>query len=202
MVNTKKSQGQTIKNQIENLKEDRPSLSQFPIKDPLEILQEILGATIPQENPKREFRPGESINIVKLLGAKKETPPDRPRTTENRFIFNEERRETERKISSLKVQLEQIIKEVKLLAQSTKTVEEQIKAIPEQAPQEPGVYHIGFFEEILKIVKNARIKIEEASIWLSFATKRAQKKNYWARYKKGGASFLLSPDHYLTRSAG
>ncbi len=202
MVTNKKSQGQTIKNQIENLKEDRPSLSQFPIKDPLEILQEILGTNPPQEKPKNEFRPGESIDIAKLLGAKKETPQNAPKTTENRFIFNEEREETERKISSLKAQLEQIIKEIKLLAQSTKTVEEQIKAIPENPPQEPGVYHIGFFKEILKIIKNARVRIEEASVWLSFATRRGQKKNYWARYKKGGASFLLSADHYLTRSAG
>lgn len=202
MAANKKIQGQTIKNQIENPKEDKPFLFQLPIKDPLEILQEVLGSNTIQENHKTEFRPGESIDIAKLLKTKKETTQNPPRTTENRFIITEERREVERKISSLKIQLEQIIKEVKLLAKSTKTVEEQVKAIPDNLPQEPGIYHIGFFEEILKIIKNARAKIEEASVWLSFATKRAQKKNYWARYRKGGASFLLSPDHYLTRSAG
>ncbi len=202
MAANKKNQGQTIKNQIENIKEDSPSLPQFPIKDPLEILQEVLGTNTIQEKPtRREFRPGESIDIAKIL-TNKENTQNITKRKENRFIFAEEKKEDERKMAILRMQLEQIIREVKILAQSTKSVEEQIKAIPDQTPQEPGIYHIGFFEEILKLVKNARKKIEEASVWLSFATNRAQKKNYWARYKKGGASFLLSPDHYLTRSAG
>lgn len=203
MTGIKKGQGRQVKNQVENLKENRGSvLNQLPLEDPLEILQEILGTTKMQPESKKEFKPGESIDIGSILGIKKEAASITPKTLENRFLFAEERKETERKIATLRYQLKEIIKEIKALATSTKAVEEEIRTIPENPPQEPGVYHIGFFEEILKLIKNARTKIEEASVCLSLASARAKKKNYWARYKKGGASFLLSPDHYLTRSAG
>jgi len=71
-----------------------------------------------------------------------------------------------------------------------------------EAPAQPGVYHIVFFQKVLEFLTSFRKKIEEAATWLSATNKRAEKKNYWSMYKKKGSSFLLSPDHYLQRSAG
>src|SRR4030043_501414 len=58
------------------------------------------------------------------------------------------------------------------------------------------------FEKLLEFVKSFRKKIEESSVWLHATNKRAEKQNYWSKFKKHGGKFLLSADHYLTRSAG
>jgi hypothetical protein len=71
-----------------------------------------------------------------------------------------------------------------------------------EVPNNPGIYHVIFFEKILEFLKSFRQKIDQASVWLGSANKRAEKKNYWSMFKKKGSSFLLSPDHYSQRSAG
>ncbi|QLG69400.1 MAG: hypothetical protein CH104c_0168 [Candidatus Woesebacteria bacterium] len=195
---TKKSQRAK---QIENLNEQVGLMSSLASNiDPLSILQEIVG--VKSEYPqKQEFRPGESIEISKS-GIKTETKRVEVTSRWHELsVFTEEKKEVEKKIGQLRAELDAIIKEVKLLSKSTQNIREEIKAIPEQAPQNPGTYHLFFFEQVLKIIRTARLEIEKASIWLEATSKRTRMK-YWNRYKKHGSSFLLSADHYLTRSAG
>ena len=109
---------------------------------------------------------------------------------------------SERKSNELKLQLKAIMEEVLALAATTSNLDEETKIAALQAPVNPGVYHVIFFEKLLEFIKSFRRKIEDASVWLSAVNKRAQKKNYWTMYKKKGSSFLLAPDHYLQRSAG
>ena len=73
-----------------------------------------------------------------------------------------------------------------------------------QAPANPGVYHIVFFEKLLDFIKTFRRKIENADVWLQSSNKRAEKKNFWGTFtsKKGGTKFLLSQEHYVARSTG
>jgi len=69
-------------------------------------------------------------------------------------------------------------------------------------PANPGIYHLNLFTEILNFLQSFRKGIDETAVWLTSCNKRSEKKNYWSTYKKKGSSFLLSPDHYLQRSAG
>lgn len=187
------------RNYVENLRENDDFLTSLASNiNPLDLIQEAIGIQkTNDEYVKKDFRPGESIEISSI------------KKSEKRFfnlptefsIFSQERRETERKIAELKAELKAIINEIKLLAKSTENIKEEIKAIPEQIPEDPGTYHLFFFEQILKIVRDARLQIEKASVWLEASSKRSRMK-YWARYKKHGSSFLLSADHYLTRFAG
>jgi len=59
-----------------------------------------------------------------------------------------------------------------------------------------------FFEKIIEFIRNFRKNIDSASTWLQSSNKRAEKKNFWAMYKKKGSSFLLSGESYSQRSAG
>lgn len=88
------------------------------------------------------------------------------------------------------------------MAVSTQNLAEQTQIAVIQAPTKPGIYHIVFFQKILEFLQSFRKKVDLAATWLQSSNKRAEKKNYWAMYKKKGSSFLLSPDHYLQRSAG
>jgi hypothetical protein len=108
----------------------------------------------------------------------------------------------ERRSNELKLHLHALMQEVLALAKSTQSLGEKVEVAAMQAPANPGIYHIVFFEKLIEFLRSFREKIENASIWLATSNKRAEKKNYWAMYKKKGSSFLLAPDHYLQRSAG
>lgn len=187
--------------QVENLNEQGDFASSLANNiDPLNILQEIVG--VKKETPlKQDFKPGESVEISRLNKRSEKRPQEvSPRWSEF-SIFSQEKREVEKKIQELRSELEAIIREIKILTKSTNNVSEEIKNTPEQLPPDPGTYHLFFFEQVLNIIKNARAEIEKASVWLEATSKRTRMK-YWTRYKKHGSSFLLSADHYLTRSAG
>ena len=86
--------------------------------------------------------------------------------------------------------------------ENTQELAEEVQIATMQAPVEPGIYHLVFFERLLEFIKSFRQNIGQAKNWLQSSNKRAQKKNYWANYKKHGGKFLLAADHYVSRSAG
>lgn len=150
-----------------------------------------------------EISPGEQVQLREIYSGQR----DKQEKLKNQLILErrlheEEKILVEKKTNELKIQLHTIMEEIRLLAQSTPNLVEEVEIATLQVPANPGVYHVFFFERILEFIKSFREKIENASIWIHAVNKRAQKKNYWNRYKKHGGKFLLSADHYLTRSAG
>ena len=105
-------------------------------------------------------------------------------------------------MQELRINLQAITIEIAKLAASTGNLATQAEIAMVEVPVNPGVYHVVFFEKVLEFLQSFRKKIDLAATWLQSSNKRAEKKNYWSMYKKKGSSFLLSPDHYLQRSAG
>lgn len=105
-------------------------------------------------------------------------------------------------MQELRAQLQAITVEITKLAATTGNLATQTEIAMVEVPVNPGIYHVIFFEKVLEFLQSFRKKIDEASVWLDSTNKKAEKKNYWSMYKKKGSSFLLSPDHYLQRSAG
>jgi len=194
-------------NLLETLKdlgsESAKSMARDVIK-PSDFLDQLLG--IPRTREKSfsgEIIAGESIEIKDIVSGKKEQE-DKEKSSlaiEN-FLLKEEKELITKKTNELKIELAKLMEEMATLAVATQELSEEVQIATFQAPVEPGVYHLIFFEKLLEFIKSFRKKIEEASVWLHSTNKRAEKKNYWAMYKKKGSSFLLSPDHYLQRSAG
>ena len=167
-----------------------------------EFLKQLLGRR-PQEKLSGEIAPGESLEFSDIYtGRQKEALKLKNQLKLEHQLREEERVRTEKKSNELKIQLNVIIQEVVELAKSTQGLAEEVQIASMQAPVEPGVYHVIFFEKLLEFVKSFRKKIEDAAVWLHATNSRAEKKNYWSRYKKHGGKFLLAADHYLTRSAG
>jgi hypothetical protein len=96
------------------------------------------------------------------------------------------------------------MQEVSKLAEVTQNVGKDVEIATMQAPANPGVYHLVFFEKLLDFIKTFRRKIENADVWLQSSNKRAEKKNFWGTFtsKRGGTKFLLSQEHYVARSTG
>lgn len=182
-------------NVLESLKDIGGSTAQ-------DFISELLGTRV-EKKYSGELAPGEALQVSEVFsGRREETQKLQAQIALERNLAAEEIRRVEEKSNKLKLQLHALIKEVYELAKTTQNLGEEVEVATMQAPANPGVYHLIFFEKLLEFVKSFRKKIESAEVWLSASNKRAEKKNYWAMYKKKGSSFLLAPDHYLQRSAG
>jgi hypothetical protein len=168
-----------------------------------DFLRELLGLT--RKNIKRsgEINAGESIEMNQVLsGEEEENQKLKSKLYLERKLAEEEKIVSQEKTNQLRVELQALTMEVAKVSRSVNTLVEETKVATFQAPAEPGIYHIVFFQKLLEFLQSFRKKIDDAATWLEFSNRRAQKKNFWAIYKKKGSSFLLSPDHYSQRSAG
>lgn len=195
------------RNVLESLKDISSGTTQSLKKDLFEdtskdFLKELFGQKEPQ-NYSGDLVPGESLELSELFsGQVEENKKLKKQIILERNLHVEEEALVEKRSNELKLQLHVLMQEVLALAKSTENLGEEVQLASMEAPSEPGVYHIIFFEKLIEFIKSFRAKIESASLWLNTSNKRAEKKNYWAMYKKKGSSFLLAPDHYLQRSAG
>lgn len=211
MDKTQKSKAQKIirqSNVLESLKDIGTSTTQSLKKDVLEgtsedLWKQIFGEIPQKKNYSGEINPGESLQISELYSGKhEENEKLRNQISLERRLSAEEKGLVEKKSNELRVQLHALTQEILKLAKTTQSLGEHVEVAAMQAPANPGVYHVVFFEKLLEFIQSFRKKIENSSLWLASSNKRAEKKNYWSTYKKKGSSFLLSPDHYLQRSAG
>ncbi len=194
-------------NVLENLKDIGGSTAKSLKKDLLQgASQEFLNQLFGKKSERGysgEISPGETLEFDEVLsGRHQEVLKLKKQIALEKRLREEEKARIEKKTGELRLQLGAIIQEVSLLSQATQELAQETQVAAMQAPVEPGVYHLIFFEKLLEFIKSFRKKIEEAKVWLQASNGRAQKKNYWARYKKHGGKFLLAADHYLTRSAG
>lgn len=168
-----------------------------------DLLEQILNRQRPNKKASGDIRAGESLEFADLLSGKhEENLKLRQQIAFERRLVTEEKEVSEKKTNELKVQLQALMQEVQYLAKTTQNLSEEVEVATMQAPAQPGIYHLIFFEKIINFIRNFRKNIESASVWLQTSNKRAEKKNFWAMYKKRGASFLLSGESYSQRSAG
>lgn len=168
-----------------------------------DFLRELLG--LGRANVKRsgELKAGGSIQMSEVMNGKEEENQKlKKQISFERNLSADEKRISQDKGQELRIELNAIMQEVQKVAASTENLAQETEIAVMSAPVEPGVYHITFFQNVLEFLQSFRKKIDLAATWLQSSNKRAEKKNYWSMYKKKGSSFLLSPDHYLQRSAG
>lgn len=200
-----KNRGQKSSNVIEAFK-DLGSSATTSLKDDLlarmpgDFMDQLFG---PQTNKTSgELHPGSYTEISPVSKENSMEAKIRTQISFERSLFQEERIFVQKRTNELKMQLKMLTDEVLQLAKSTQNLSGEIQTASMQATIEPGIYHIVFFERIVEFIRSFRGKIDDATLWMGSANKRAEKKNYWSKYKKHGGKFLLSADHYVSRSAG
>ena len=205
-----KGKGQKIitqRNVLESLKDLGTGTAKTVKKDLLEasgedFFRQLLG-TKAEKKYTGEITPGEALELNEVYsGKRQENEKLRGQIELERRLREEEKSRIQEKGNELKIQLHALMQEVYELAKTTQGLGHEVEVASMQAPVNPGVYHVIFFEKLLEFMKSFRKKIEDAQIWLHASNQRAEKKNFWSIYKKHGSKFLLSPDHYLQRSAG
>ena len=102
-----------------------------------------------------------------------------------------------------KLQIKALLEELKKVSQATTQLAKEVKIATIQAPVEPGVYHLNFFERLRQTILLFRKRIEESSTWLTAFNQKAKKKSYyWGQVQKSGTKFMLSQERYMSTQAG
>lgn len=173
-------------------------------KLPGDFMEQLLGIRQKEQNYSGELTPGEALDFGEVFsGKREENEKVRRQVAFERRLMQEEEFRIEKKGNELKLQLNAIREEILILATKTENLAEETQVAAFQAPVDPGIYHVIFFEKLLEFIKSFRKKIDEAGVWLQALNTRSSKKNKWgANVKASGSKYLLSSEHYLQRSAG
>lgn len=120
-----------------------------------------------------------------------------------REILHGERKIQQRQNQEISTKIQEIIVELKRLTATSKVLQVEFKEVAtEQRITKPGKYHQTFFEWMLSVIRQARIKVEDSGAWLAVAKSKQQKRQYWAMFKKHGTSFGLSNERVVATQTG
>ncbi len=103
---------------------------------------------------------------------------------------------------NLKQQIDAVRAELKALAASIKSLNQEVQKTIIEAPVVPGIYHLNFFEKLKSFLQILREQIDDSRTWLSLQNNRKKKQGYWGMYKKHGTSFGLSSERTMATQAG
>ena len=154
--------------------------------------------------------PGSMID--QLFGKKvsSEYPPHQEKQSSRKpksetLIFSRRERAEDQLVKNETSQLLKHLKEqVTLLENSEKALSGEIAKIKvAQIPNEGGIYYIRFFEWMIGLVKQLRMKVDEGRVWLqTFNQKKKKRLGYWKMYKKHGTTFGMSHERGLSTQTG
>lgn len=215
-INTKQTPaqktGQKLKPQVlESLRDlagnSLDSLAQdVVVETPKEFFRQFLGGDLlPEKRVAGELIPGETLEIKEALSGEAEKNKKlKAQLAQERRLRQEEQTISLKKQQELRVQISALSSEVSQLAKTTQGLSRETQIAAMQAPVEPGVYHLVFFEKLIEFIRSFREKIEDASVWIAAYNTRARKRahSFWAQVGISGAKRLLSAEDYLQRAAG
>lgn len=176
-----------------------------------DLWNQLLGAGGYEKQPSSqqtgELQEGEELSLA-AISRKQEVRPQKsldiePGIDYRRDLLYGEKRITQENTQVIQVKIQEIVIELKRLTASSKILQAEFKEITvEQRVEKPGKYHLSFFEWMLVVVRQARLKVEDAGAWLSATYAKKAKRNYWAMFKKHGTTFGLSGERVVATQTG
>jgi len=150
-----------------------------------------------------DLREGEELDLVIKTEWAKVEPALNYMDSYRNDVLHFEERGTREENRELKAKIEEIKTELIKLSESSSELEVEFKDIAIQTlPQNPGKYHLNFFEWVLVTIRNARMRIEDSAAWVSVVSGKKNKKNYWNLAKQHGTSFSLSGERVVAQQTG
>ena len=118
-------------------------------------------------------------------------------------ILHGSERLSRREADELQERIQEIMQElVKLIKSSAILQAEFIDVSIQQAPVNAGKYHLNFFEWLLAVIRNVRMKVEDSGAWLNVVKSKKSQRKYGAMAKKHGTSFTLSNERTTATQTG
>lgn len=171
---------------------------------PEDFMRQLFGIEKAQARASGDIRPGQSIELTAAIEEQREENKVlRMKLAQEQRLRSEDKNLFTQRTQELKMELHALSQETLKLAQSTQGLSREVEVAAMQAPANPGVYHVNFFEKLRSFIASFRKKIENASLWLQASNRRAAKRRtFWGQVGQSGSKRLLSPEDYLQRSAG
>lgn len=130
------------------------------------------------------------------LRYKKQAFFERQKTAYEKVVFSKADQQT-------KMQIQSIQEELKKLAASTQNLAQEMQVAVMQAPVNPGVYHVSFFEKLRQTIIAIKKRIDQSASWLGAMNAKGKKQSYyWSQVGKSGTKYMLSQERYMQTSAG
>lgn len=203
-------------NPVENWKDVPAGVAQSLVNDVgkagvSDLWNQLLGAGDYEKQPSLqqtgELHEGKELSlqtIAKKQEAKVPQIPDIELGLDyRRNVLYGERKIAQENTQVIQVKIQEIVVELKRLTATSKILQAEFKEITvEQRIEEPGKYHLSFFEWMLSVVRSARLKVEDAGSWLAATYAKKAKRNYWAMFKKHGTTFGLSGERVVATQTG
>jgi len=118
-------------------------------------------------------------------------------------ILHFEQKESQEDQAQTSSRVQEILIEIKQLSKSVKELEVEVKDVSmDVVPQKAGKYHESFFDYLLSVLRNAKIRVENSANWLQVLSGKKAKKGYWNLAKKHGTSYSLSADRVVAQQVG
>jgi hypothetical protein len=150
-----------------------------------------------------DLEEGQEIDIFKKDEWAMVEPAINYKDTYRKEIIHFEERATTHETGELKSKLEEIQFELIKLSKSSQELKISFKDVSVHAlPENPGKYHLNFFEWALSTIRNARMRIEESASWLNVVSGKKNRKDYWSLSKKHGTSYSLSGERAVAQQVG
>lgn len=163
------------------------------------VVHDVVGG-VAEEAVRQTLRPGEWSKVEKNAWEKENVEPLQREFNQihqqEKVLFKQSEQDTQ-------LQIRGILEELKKLAAATETLAEEVQVAVEQAPVDPGIYHLSFFEKLRQTIILFKKQVEDSSTWLAAFNQKAKKHNYyWGQVRKSGSKYLLSQDRYVSTQAG
>ncbi|MBI2621593.1 MAG: hypothetical protein HYW63_03005 [Candidatus Levybacteria bacterium] len=149
-----------------------------------------------------EMEAGEEVDFeaLKIQEAKVRTEPG---SQYHREIVEVGKRKTGEESREIQVKIQEILIEIKQLANSSTELKEKVEVIAlEQMAEAPGKYQLNFVEMILEWIRDARLNVEDSLAWFKALRSKKAARQYGVLAKKHGASFMLSGERAVVTQTG
>ncbi len=167
-----------------------------------EAWEQLLGIEISTSQEKSgELKPGEEFDLSALKDKTHEvTEMGREFTREvinaGKHASAEDQRESQ-------VKVQEILIELKQLANSVKEVHVEAQIIAEeQTASVAGAYKLNFLEQMLSWLRDARENVEDSLAWFQTLRSKKASRQYGTMAKKHGTSFTLSNERTASTQTG
>lgn len=150
---------------------------------------------------KGELKPNQPVNLEEL----KKTQEKQTFSIQQEYlnIRQQEKLVFSQTEQEIKLQIKVVLEELKKLSRSTENLAKEVKVASEQAPVDPGIYHLSFFEKLRQTLILLKKQIDESATWLAAFNQKTKRRNYyWAQVRKSGTKFMLSQERYMATQAG
>lgn len=202
-----------IKNPLESLNDftgigraTAKSIKNDVLKDSASDFMEMFGLGLGSTDKKDSH--GEATDIVDFTKSKDKHASKPEARIEaaidyHRDIVRSSERISRTEIQTMNSKVQQIKMELQSLVASSKDLQLSFTSVTvEQTSANIGTYHENFFDWMLKMIQEARKKVEDSSAWMNAAKGKGNKKGYWGMFKKHGTGFALSNERGVATQVG